>query len=124
MMETWPGARLDLLLAGFTTLVDEVSMEVERNGYPGVTATHEFALRVIDSGVQSASIRDRSLRVSTQPAAKTIAAGPRAFDARRTRPEKQVGLPEMDSLEKALWLSRRGSEPRGNNVEHAVTTAE
>jgi DNA-binding MarR family transcriptional regulator len=74
-MDTSPGATLArLLLAGFTTLVDEVVVELERQGHPGVTATHEFALQAIDGGAQSASELGRSLGVSKQAASKTIAA--------------------------------------------------
>ena len=62
-----------LLLAGFTTLVDEVVQELESHGHPGVTATHEFALQAIHGGAQSASELGRSLGVSKQAAAKTIA---------------------------------------------------
>ena len=74
-MDTSPGATLArLLLAGFTTLVEEVVMELERRGHPGVTSTHEFALQAIDGGAQGASELGRSLGVSKQAAAKTIAA--------------------------------------------------
>jgi len=74
-MDTSPGAALArLLLAGFTTLVDEVIAELEHQGHPGVTATHEFALQAIDGGSQSASELGRNLGVSKQAAAKTIAA--------------------------------------------------
>ncbi len=74
-MERSKGAELaQLLLAGFTTMVDEVIAELERRGHPGVTATHEFALRAIDEGARSASELGRALGVSKQAAAKTIAA--------------------------------------------------
>ncbi|WP_309615925.1 MarR family transcriptional regulator [Salinibacterium sp.] len=74
-MDTLLGATLaKLLLAGFTTLVEEVVLELEHRGHPGVTATHEFALQAIDGGAQSASALGRSLGVSKQAAAKTIAA--------------------------------------------------
>ncbi|WP_093185188.1 MarR family winged helix-turn-helix transcriptional regulator [Sanguibacter gelidistatuariae] len=69
------GAELaKLLLSGFNILVDEVIVELERQGHPGVTATHEFALQAIDKGAQSASELGRSLNVSKQAAAKSIAA--------------------------------------------------
>lgn len=74
-MERSSGAELaQLLLAGFTTMVDEVITELERRGHPGVTATHEFALRAIDDGARSASDLGRRLGVSKQAAAKTITA--------------------------------------------------
>jgi DNA-binding MarR family transcriptional regulator len=62
------------LLSGFTAMVDEVVAELERQGHPGVTATHEFALQAIDEGAQSASDLGRRLNVSRQAAAKSIAA--------------------------------------------------
>ncbi len=62
-----------MLLAGFDVMVDDVVTELARRGHPGVTATHEFALRAIASGAQSASALGRSLGVSKQAAAKTIA---------------------------------------------------
>jgi DNA-binding MarR family transcriptional regulator len=69
------GAELaQLLLQGFDTLVGDVVTELDRRGHPGVTATHEFALQAIDSGAQSASELGRSLNVSKQAAAKSIAA--------------------------------------------------
>jgi DNA-binding MarR family transcriptional regulator len=69
------GAELaQLLLQGFNTLVGDVVTELDRRGHPGVTATHEFALQAIDSGAQSASELGRSLNVSKQAAAKSIAA--------------------------------------------------
>ena len=74
-MNTSPGAALArLLLAGFTRLVDDVIVELEHHGHPGVTASHEFALQAIEGGAQSASELGRSLGVSKQAAAKTIAA--------------------------------------------------
>jgi DNA-binding MarR family transcriptional regulator len=51
-----------------------VVAELERQGHPGVTATHDFALQAIDSGAQSASEQGRSLIVPKQAAAKLIAA--------------------------------------------------
>jgi DNA-binding MarR family transcriptional regulator len=74
-MHTSAGAELaKLLLKTFTTLVDVVVEELEREGHPGVTATHAFALEAIDEGAQSASELSRSLGVSRQAAAKTILA--------------------------------------------------
>ena len=74
-MQQSSGAELALLLLnGFETLVGGVVVELDRRGHPGVTATHEFALRAIDQGAQSASELGRSLEVSKQAAAKSIAA--------------------------------------------------
>jgi DNA-binding MarR family transcriptional regulator len=74
-MDDRRGAELARLLhTGFTTMVDEAVAELARQGHPGVTATHEFALQAIAAGAQSASALGRSLGVSKQAAAKTIAA--------------------------------------------------
>ena len=74
-MNSSEGAELArLLLQSFNTLVGEVVVELDRQGHPGVTATHEFALQAIDQGAQSASELGRSLNVSKQAAAKSIAA--------------------------------------------------
>ena len=45
-----------------------------RQGHPGVTATHEFAIQAIDRGAIDASALARDLGVSRQAAAKTVAA--------------------------------------------------
>jgi DNA-binding MarR family transcriptional regulator len=69
------GAELALLLlGGFHTMVDAVTEELERRGHPGVRPVHEFALRAIDGGADTASELGRRLSVSKQAAAKTIAA--------------------------------------------------
>jgi DNA-binding MarR family transcriptional regulator len=68
------GAELALLLlGGFHSMVDDVVAELERRGHPGVRAAHEFALRAIDGGADTASELGRRLDVSKQAAAKTIA---------------------------------------------------
>jgi DNA-binding MarR family transcriptional regulator len=68
------GAELALLLlGGFHSMVDAVIAELERRGHPGVRAGHEFALRAIDGGADTASELGRRLDVSKQAAAKTIA---------------------------------------------------
>ena len=63
-----------LLLGGFHTMVDDVLAELDRRGHTGVRPVHEFALRAIDGGAESASELGRRLAVSKQAAAKTIAA--------------------------------------------------
>lgn len=70
-----PGAELALLLlAGFQALVDDVHDQLEERGHPGVRASHEFALRAIDDGADTAAELGRRLSVTRQGAAKTIAA--------------------------------------------------
>jgi DNA-binding MarR family transcriptional regulator len=63
-----------LLLGGFQSMVDEVVAGLARRGHPGVRPAHEFALRAIDGGADTASELGRRLSVSKQAAAKTIAA--------------------------------------------------
>jgi DNA-binding MarR family transcriptional regulator len=92
-----------LLLGGFTTMVDQVIVELEHHGHPGVTATHEFALTAIDAGAQSASALGRELQVSKQAAAKSIAALEElGYLHRRTDPD--------DARRKILVVSPRGHE--------------
>jgi|SRR6478735_5565259 len=75
MARTSEGVRLALLLLGaFDAMVDEVVAELDRGGHPGVTANLEFALGAIGGGADSAAALGRSLRISRQAAAKTVAA--------------------------------------------------
>ncbi len=103
-VETSQGARLALLLLGsFTTMVEEVVAELARQGHPGVTVTHEFALRAIDEGANDASALGRRLGVSKQAAAKTITA------------LEQLGYVERvahpsDARRKELRVTSRGYE--------------
>ncbi|MDT4939552.1 MAG: hypothetical protein QOG80_3223 [Pseudonocardiales bacterium] len=53
-------------------MVDEVVVELDRRGHPGVTASHEFALQAIDAGARNAAELSRALEVSRQAAAKSI----------------------------------------------------
>ncbi|MEW1861078.1 MarR family transcriptional regulator [Streptomyces sp. NPDC088194] len=70
-----PGADLALLLlGGFQSMVDDVHGELARRGHPGVRASHEFALRAVDEGADTASALGRRLSVSKQGAARTIGA--------------------------------------------------
>jgi DNA-binding MarR family transcriptional regulator len=63
-----------LLFGGFAAMVDEVVVELDRRGHPGVTASHEFALQAVDAGARNAAELGRTLGVSRQAAAKSIAA--------------------------------------------------
>ena len=98
------GAELaNLLLGGFTAMVDEVIGELERRGHPGVTATHEFALRAIGEGAHGATALGRSLGVSKQAAAKSIAALEElGYVAREVDPG--------DARRKTLVVTARGTE--------------
>lgn len=62
-----------LLLAGFRSLVDAAVQELGSRGYADVRPVHDFAMRAIAAGTDSASELGRHLSVSKQAAAKTIA---------------------------------------------------
>ncbi|MEV5843503.1 MarR family winged helix-turn-helix transcriptional regulator [Streptomyces sp. NPDC051985] len=70
-----PGAELALLLlGGFQSMVGDVHGALAHRGHPGVRAGHEFALRAIDEGADTASELGRRLSVSKQGAAGAVAA--------------------------------------------------
>jgi DNA-binding MarR family transcriptional regulator len=86
------GAELALLLlGGFHSMTDEVIAQLAARGHPNVRPVHEFALRAIDAGADTAAELGRRLSVSKQAAAKTIAAmqrleiEPDPADGRRRR---------------------------------------
>jgi DNA-binding MarR family transcriptional regulator len=62
-----------LLLAGYRSLVEDATSELAARGYDDFRPAHEFAMRAIASGADSASSLGRRLSVSKQAAAKTIA---------------------------------------------------
>ncbi len=73
-MSSRTGADLALLLlAGFRTLADQATAELAQRGYEDVRPVHDFALRAIISGADSASELGRRMSVTKQAAAKTIA---------------------------------------------------
>jgi len=61
-----------LLLGGFRSLADAATVELAARGYPDVRPGHDFAMRTIAAGADSASDLARRLSVSKQAAAKTI----------------------------------------------------
>jgi len=61
-----------LLLGSYRRLVDAVVVELEARGYADVRPSHDYAMRAIQRGADSASELGRSLAVSKQAAAKTI----------------------------------------------------
>jgi DNA-binding MarR family transcriptional regulator len=76
-----------LLLGGFRTLVDAAIVELARRGYEDVRPVHDFAMRAIAAGADSASELGRRLSISKQSAAKTIAVlQERGYVARDTDP--------------------------------------
>jgi DNA-binding MarR family transcriptional regulator len=62
-----------LLLGGFRVLVDAATEELTRRGYPDVRPVHDFAMRAIAAGADTASELGRRLSIAKQSAAKTIA---------------------------------------------------
>ena len=83
-----------LLLAGFRTLADQATAELAQRGYEDVRPVHDFALRAILSGADSASELGRRMSVTKQAAAKTLSSleerryvtrEPDSTDRRRTR---------------------------------------
>jgi DNA-binding MarR family transcriptional regulator len=83
-----------LLLGGFRLMVDAATTELASRGYPDLKPAHEFALRAIVAGADSASDLGRRTAVTKQAAAKTIAvltergyvaSEPDPGDARRKR---------------------------------------
>lgn len=61
-----------LLLAGFRSLVDSAHEELSRRGYVDVRTVHDFAIRAIAAGADSASELSRRTSVTKQAAAQTI----------------------------------------------------
>jgi DNA-binding MarR family transcriptional regulator len=61
-----------LLLGGFRTLVDAAHAELAARGYQDVRTVHDFAMRAIAAGADSASELGRSLSITKQSAARTI----------------------------------------------------
>lgn len=67
------GADLALLLLGsYRRLVDTVIRELGERGYDDVRASHDFAMRAIESGADNATELARRLAVTKQGAARTI----------------------------------------------------
>jgi DNA-binding MarR family transcriptional regulator len=114
-----------LLLGGYRSLVDAATSELASRGHEDFKPIHEFALRAIVAGADSASDLGRRTSVSKQAAAKTIAvlrdrgyvvSAPDPADARRKRLEvTSRGLEVMaqgeailDSL-RSEWARQIGS---------------
>jgi DNA-binding MarR family transcriptional regulator len=83
-----------LLLGGFRSLVDAATAELAARGHVDFRPSHEFAMRAIIGGADTASDLGRRTAVSKQAAAKTIAvlvqrgyvsSEPDPADARRNR---------------------------------------
>jgi len=105
-----------LLLGGYRSLVDQATAELAARGFEDFKPLHEFALRAIVAGADSASDLGRRTAVSKQAAAKTIAvlvergyvaSSPDPDDARRKRLEvTDRGFEVMDAGEGILEKAR------------------
>ena len=90
-----------LLLGGFRTLVDAAVVELARRGFEDVRPVHDFAMRAVVAGADSASELGRRLSISKQSAAKTIAVlQERGYVARETDP--------ADARRKRLQVTAHG----------------
>ena len=90
-----------LLLGGFRTLVDAATAELARRGHADVRPVHDFAIRAIAAGADTASELGRRLSITKQSAARTIAVlQERGYVARDTDP--------LDARRKRLQVTPRG----------------
>ncbi len=99
-----PGAELALLLlGGFHAMIDDVRVELANRGHEDVRPVHEFTLRAIDEGADTASELGRRLSVTKQAAAQTIAVLlERGYVRRETDPN--------DARRKRLQVTPRGHD--------------
>src|SRR6188768_1450274 len=122
-----------LLLGGYRSMVDAATTELEGRGFPDFKPIHEFALRAIDAGADSASDLGRRTAVSKQAAAKTIAvlvargfvaSQPDPTDARRKRLQvTSLGLDVMAQGEAILDDARKKWERQIGSAELASLEA-
>jgi DNA-binding MarR family transcriptional regulator len=92
-----------LLLGGFRTLVDAANAELAERGHQDVRPVHDFAMRAIAAGADSASELGRRLSITKQSAAKTIAVlQERGYVTRDTDPR--------DARRKRLQVTALGLE--------------
>ena len=92
-----------LLLGGFRVLVDHAVVELAERGYEDVRPVHDFTMRAIVAGADTASELGRRLSVSKQAAAKTVAVlEERGYVARGTDP--------LDARRKRLEVTALGFE--------------
>src|SRR3954467_9927703 len=90
-----------LLLGGFRSLVDSAHTELARRGHEDVRPVHDFAIRAIAAGADTASGLGRRLPITKQSAAKTIAVlQERGYVARDTDP--------LDARRKRLQVTELG----------------
>jgi DNA-binding MarR family transcriptional regulator len=122
-----------LLLGGYRALVDIATSELASRGYEDFRPIHEFALRAIAGGADSASKLGRRTAVSKQAAAKTIAvlvergyvvSSPDPDDARRKRLHvTDRGHDVMSEGEAILARARKAWEKQIGSAELAMLEA-
>jgi DNA-binding MarR family transcriptional regulator len=101
----FPGVELALLLLdGFHSMTDDVHAELANRGHPGVRASHEFTLRAIDEGADTASELGRRLSVTKQAAAQAIAV------------LEQFGYVDREADPSDARLKRLRVTPRGHEM--------
>lgn len=126
-----------LLLGGFRAMADAAGDELALRGYEDFRPVHEFALRAIAAGADSASELGRRTSVSKQAAAKTIATlVERGYVASETDPRDarrkslrvtdlgQSAMNEGESIFEQLrerWVQRVGAS-RVRELEVTLTT--
>ena len=99
-----PGPRLALLLLqGFRSLVDAATADLAKHGHPNVRAGHEFAMRAIEGGADSASALAGRLAISKQAAAKTIS-------GLETRGYVMRAIDPADGRRRPLVITPRGRD--------------
>ncbi|PJJ72648.1 DNA-binding MarR family transcriptional regulator [Diaminobutyricimonas aerilata] len=116
-----------LLLGGYRTLVESAMTELASHGHGDFRPGHEFAMRAIASGADSASELGRRMSVTKQAAAKTIAvltergyvtSAPDPADGRRKRLQVTPrGIEAMELGEAAFERSRAAWEERLSTAE-------
>ena len=133
-----PGADLALLLlGGFRNLVDAATDELARQGFQDVRPVHDFTMRAIAAGADSASELGRRLLVTKQSAAKTVAvlqergyvsSEPDPADARRKRLQvtplgfevMRTGEAIFDDLRRR-WEQQIGADELATLERHLTT---
>jgi DNA-binding MarR family transcriptional regulator len=128
-----------LLLGGFRALVDAATAELAGRGYEDVRPVHDFAMRAIADGADSASELGRRLSITKQSAAKTIEIlQERGYVTRDTDPRdarrKRLTVTELgfDVLRQGeaifdelrdQWAERIGAAELERIEEHLTTLA-
>lgn len=96
------------MLAGFRSLADRATAELERRGFEDIRPVHDFALHSIRSGAADATQLGRAMSVTKQAAAKTIAIlEERGYVAREVDPSDRRRM-LLTVTDRGLALMREG----------------